>query len=525
MNNDNTILSRLGNALYQIFPVHRGEWMRFIPMALMMCLILANYTVLRNLKDTLITNAPGSDANVIPYVKLLCTLPAAIIFMLFYTRIASVFKRENVFYICLFSFLAFFGLFGYVIYPNVDALHADPASIQAWRESFPRLQWVIVMLANWSYTLFYVLSELWGSAILSLLFWQFANEITKTEMAKRFYPLFGFIGNIGLIVSGTVTVRFGEQIRNSANAGNAMEQMLYLLIPALLISGIFVAICHWWMCRLSERPDFELPVRKKSKKSKPGLGESLKYIASSRYLVFMALLVVAYGVTINFIDVLWKGQVKELMPIQHPDFGKEQLKVAYLSYMAEFSRMTGFIALPLMLGGGFILRRLSWFSAANITPIILGVTGTGFFSVIAYGWWTGTASEPFMMMGETWTLVGLAASFGYWQNSLTKATKYSLFDATKEMAYFPLDDELRSKGKAAVDVVGGRAGKSGGSLFLLGLQTIFPAVALPGLSPILFAIFAIMMVGWFVAVARLHVQYEELRAQPAETGKAEEDVA
>jgi len=65
------------------------------------------------------------------------------------------------------------------------------------------------------------------------------------------------------------------------------------------------------------------------------------------------------------------------------------------------------------------------------------------------------ATNPLMM----------AVMVGAMQNILTKASKYSLFDSTKEMAYIPLDDELKVKGKAAVDVIGGRLGKSGVLLF------------------------------------------------------------
>jgi TLC ATP/ADP transporter len=44
-------------------------------------------------------------------------------------------------------------------------------------ELAPRLSAPIAILRNWSFCLFYVMAELWGSVVVSLLFWGFANQV------------------------------------------------------------------------------------------------------------------------------------------------------------------------------------------------------------------------------------------------------------------------------------------------------------------------------------------------------------
>ena len=102
------------------------------------------------------------------------------------------------------------------------------------------------------------------------------------------------------------------------------------------------------------------------------------------------------------------------------------------------------------------------------------------------------------------------------QNVLTKGAKYSLFDSTKEMAYIPLDDELKSKGKAAVDVVGGRLGKSSGGLIQSTFFIIFPALSFAEAVPYFSVIFFATVMLWLFSVRSLSVEYNNrLKEQQA----------
>ena len=60
----------------------------------------------------------------------------------------------------------------------------------------------ISVVRNWTYSLFYFLANMWGSVVVSLLFWGFANEVTTIDEAKRYYPLFGMGANVALVFSG-----------------------------------------------------------------------------------------------------------------------------------------------------------------------------------------------------------------------------------------------------------------------------------------------------------------------------------
>jgi AAA family ATP:ADP antiporter len=105
--------------------------------------------------------------------------------------------------------------------------------------------------------------------------------------------------------------------------------------------------------------------------------------------------------------------------------------------------------------------------------------------------------------------LAVAVTIGMIQNVLSKATKYSLFDSTKEMAYIPLDDDLKTKGKAAVDVVGGRMGKSGGGVIQSTFFLMFPVYTFQDASPYFAGIFFVVVMIWLYSAGVLGVLYNK----------------
>jgi AAA family ATP:ADP antiporter len=95
------------------------------------------------------------------------------------------------------------------------------------------------------------------------------------------------------------------------------------------------------------------------------------------------------------------------------------------------------------------------------------------------------------------------------QQIIGKSAKYALFDPTKEMAYIPLNDELKVKGKAAVDVSIHQLGKASGGYLTGGLLVAFMADHLIQIAPY-FAGFVFLFISfWMMAVLVLNREYQK----------------
>ena len=329
--------------------------------------------------------------------------------------------------------------------------------------------------------------------MLSLLFWGFANQVTKVAEAKKYYPLFGLFANIALVFSGQF-VRLVSKLRVGATGADAWGLSLQLLMGGVCASGgVLLGAYEYMQRKVVTDPECVDPstLKKAKVKTKMSMGESAKYLAQSKYIRDLATLVIGYGMAINIVEVTWKANLKK----QFPD------PAAYSAFMGGFSSSTGVVTFFMMLVGQQVLKRFGWGIAAAVTPVTLLATGVTFFSlVLAPGFWQPVAAK----LGTTPLM--MAVFVGAAQNIASKSTKYSLFDPCKEMAYIPLDAEQKTKGKAAVDVIGNPLGKSGGALYQQGLILSLGSLAAstPYLAGSLFMIIAF----WLKSAKSLAGQFD-----------------
>ena len=289
--------------------------------------------------------------------------------------------------------------------------------------------------------------------------------------AKRFYPLFAITGNLAPIVSGKVMSYVISRQKTSDDVGFGSTLKTLAIVKAAVCLGI-VAIYRKVYAMAEERElkertaqslstirgiektgKVEITMEFKKPKRKLTLKESMRELMASPELKAMATMVFCYNVCVELTEVLWKAILRRTYPT----------KSEYMAYMARFSQTVGLVAFLLQLVASEIMTVFGWRWTAMIPPVTMGVLAVAFFAAL--------------IAGEDKIPLAQALLIGTVQNVANKVTKYSLFDPCKEMAYIPLGPDAKVKGKAAVDVLGARLGRSAGSatqqllVFLVGGAT------------------------------------------------------
>lgn len=481
-----------------LWPVHHYELKKLIPLLLIFFLISFDYNILRTMKDTLVVTAKNSGAEAIPFIKVWAMFPMSIVMTILYTRLSNRFSRETVVYLMFSLFLVFFFLFTFFLYPHRDVLHPNASADWLQQHLSSGFKGLIAIYRNWTFTAFYVMSELWSNIVFFLLFWGFANQITRLGEAKRFYGILGIGANLSGVFAGEIAVNlYRKELDPALPFGTTgWEQTMIMLVTLVLLAGIAALGLFYWMNRRILKDPLLYNENEShsatSVKGKLSMRQSFSYLMRSKYLLSLTFIVVAYNLVINLVEVVWKHEVLELYPLASD----------YNLYMNRINTLIGIIAtLSALFVSGNSIRKFGWTVTAMLTPAILLVTSIGFF-----GFFLAKETLGDIMLGLVGaTPLAMAVFFGSAQNILSRGAKYSVFDATKEMAFVPLAPEAKIMGKAAIDGVANRLGKSGGSFIHQTLLLIFVtfAASAPYVAGFLFTVIIL----WMVAVRMMGSQF------------------
>lgn len=491
-----------------LWPVYREEYPKFIPMFLISFLICFNYYLLRISKDAVLITAPESGAEAIPFIKVWGILPIAFLMTFLFTRFSNWLNRKTIFYAMMWLFIGYFAIFTFILYPNREALHPNGFADQLQALLPQGFKGLIALIRNWTYSTFYVMSEMWSTMIMTILFWGFANDITSVKDAKRFYGLFGVGTNLSGVLAGALASYLSANTFNAAIpfGTTAWDQYIFFLGMMVISAGLLCMGLYWIMNRAGKGYTEATLQAHREAPVKMGMRKSFQAILKNPYLMLIAILVVAYNIVINLAEVVWKDQVKQLYPV-NADFN---------GYMADVNFWIALIAAVISLFiSGNVIRALGWTKSALISPILTLLTGVLFFAALLLP----KESIIGICIAFGTSPLALAVLLGSLQNCVVRGTKYSLVDATKELAFIPLSQEARLKGKAAIDGVGSRLGKSGGSIMYQFL--LIACGTIVGSIPVVAFLLFFAIGGWIISVRALGKQFNAVTTEPSKDQEVE----
>jgi AAA family ATP:ADP antiporter len=472
------------------FPVRREEWLMFGVMFFIVSLINVNFSILRSMRNALVVADTGGSAAFIPYFELFGTFPASILLTWALSRFMRVFSFRFIFSMTMGFFLTFFLVFAYWIYPHREEIHLLLESKFGLLFGLTRFK---VVFTHWPDMVFYIMSELWKVALLSVIFWGFLNQKLSLEQAKRFYPPLLLGSSIGPILAGPITCLCTSVY--SWNLFPLSEQRwqhslylltLFMVLCGALTLGLFSLLHRQFQhCRsslfIAGPSPLATPSDEPFSKRLLSLSSSLSYLLKSPYLRALFLIVIAEYICYALGELIFLEMLKKRYPSPSD----------YCQYMGSLSFWMGIVtAFSALILTPWLLQTCRWSRTALITPVLMVAITFAFFFVIY-------CSRTGILPASTLLTIGIL--FGSIHFCIGRAAKYTLFDAIKELAFIPLNQEGQMKGKLIIDGIGSRMGRGTSSMLSI---VLFLILGGPGESALFAGILAILFAAIMIPASR-----------------------
>jgi AAA family ATP:ADP antiporter len=532
-----TAIQHLKNFFY---PLKKSETFAGWVLAIIFTLKIFVYSTTRLVKDNLVVATLGGA--VIPFIKMVVSF-AAIFFAGLYLFGISHFNRRQLFHITLAFFMIFFAFFGFVLSPYKDYFILSDMTVAGYISWLggntgafikpmaflkiyictslmgllmsvsklkarniiknisifnilgfaiysllyflssdtlaTKMNLPIQILKLWPYSCYYVFSELWGGYALQMLFWNFANHQVTPQESANVYPFVILIGQIGQIGAGYLV--------EYCVIGT---HLIPVVSVATLAAGLGIAMLHEYLFHHTKRESNDTVV---VLKEKPSFTKSLKAMSSSPVVLGVAVIILFYGLSCSILETYWKIRLNNLAAAvtSTPEAAKQFFSIMQSKMFVAI----GYASVISALLSGVITKRIGWTFAALVTPVTLAV-GTLLFYGLDIG------SSYFNNLFHGGNILYVAMIIGLVILVFLKATKYTLFDNTKEMLLVALHPAIKNQSKVA-DTVAGRLGKPAAGVIFTVAAIVTNNISNLNVRIFMFMIIMIITIFWIIIVIRL----------------------
>jgi AAA family ATP:ADP antiporter len=438
---------RRGVGINAVLGATREARLRTLGLFALFFLVIAAFWVQKPIRTSRFLSAVGSEY--LPLVKLgtaLLVLPV----VLLYSSAAARYRRESLVYLCA-------GVFGV-------------ASLVFW--------WLFARSSatTWSSYVYFFYVDIFNSVMVAL-FWSFANDLNDPEQARRSYGVIGAGGIVGGAAGSALTGWSVEHI----GAPNLLLVCVALLAAIAAIARLVAGAHSDSEVDAASRPQAGARPRRDASLREALAGARLTF--TSRYLLAVAAVVVAYEIVSNIVDF----QFNTMVAARYRD------ETAIAAFLGQFSTAANVGSLLVqVVVTTWILRHWGPRVGLLVLPIVLGLGSAGFLVVPAFA--------------------VIAATF-----FSDAALAYSLNQSSKEVLYTPTDEAAKYQAKAFIDMFLMRLAKAASSLVILACMAWWLPRAVAGVHWLGLVSLAVV-VGWIAvayAVGRSFSRQTEARGAPA----------
>lgn len=387
------MLSRLVGSLWG--NLSREEMKKFGLLSVIFFLLIGAYWLLRTQKNAAFDAIVGYQYQ--PRAKIV-NLFASVILVMIYSKLIDILGKKNLLLTLATFFSGSFLAIAYLLeFSTIGFLNpvASPDRIFGW--------FVYLMIE-------------WLGSLMVGLFWAFVTSTTKSESAKKGYPIILAGAQVGSLIGSFLSYK-------SQLFGNAL-----LFGVGAVALGLMVPMVFLYLRVIPAETGTEKSTTD-SKKPKTGMLEGLKILLTRPYIMGILAVSTIYEIINTVLEFEMNIIAKQTYVT----------KEAFASFNGLYGVFVNGLALVFaLLGTSFLIRRFGLKFCLLLFPIMTGALVIGVYFNPVLG----------MLLAACMAVKGLS---------------YALNNPTKEMMYIPTSQDVRFKAKGWIDQFGSRSSKGIGS--------------------------------------------------------------